>query len=77
MIHVGQIIKREFDRQPKNVTVVWLAEQLNCRRNNVYDIFKRPTIDTQLLERISRALNHNFFSDIAAQVDNYLKEQTP
>ncbi len=69
MVHVGQIIKQEFDRQPKYVTVVWLASQLNCRRNNVYDIFRRPTIDTQLLERISRVLNHNFFADIAETID--------
>ncbi|MCX4331449.1 MAG: XRE family transcriptional regulator [Muribaculaceae bacterium] len=62
-------IKTVFDRQPKHVTVVWFARQLNCRRNNVYDIFRRPTIDTELLARISKILNHNFFKEIADDIE--------
>ncbi len=69
MVHVGMLVKDVFDRQPKHVTVIWLAEQLNCRRNNIYNIFRRPTIDTELLERLSKALNHNFFKDIAVLLD--------
>ena len=51
---------------PRRYTVAWLARQLNCTRPNVYDIFERPTIDTALLTRISRTLNHDFFADLSA-----------
>lgn len=64
-IHVGQLIKAVFDRQPKECTIQWLADRLNCRRGNIYNIFNRPTIDTQLLARISAALDHDFFADLS------------
>lgn len=66
--HVGQLIKSVFDKQPKTHTIQWFANQLNCRRGNIYDIFKRPTIDTQLLARISAILNHDFFADLSDQL---------
>lgn len=50
---------------PKGYTVAWLAKELNCNRCNVYNIFSRATIDTELLARISRAMNHNFFNDLS------------
>lgn len=65
-IHIGQLIKEVFDQQPKQHTVKWFAEQLNCRRGNIYDIFNRSTVDTELLARISTALNHDFFADLSA-----------
>lgn len=64
MSHVGQMIKAELDRQPKARTATWLAEQLHCKRTNVYNIFNRPSVDTALLERISRILEHDFFLDL-------------
>lgn len=59
MIHIGKIIEEEFYRQGRSVS--WLAEKLCCDRTNVYKIFKRESIDTALLIRISLALEHNFF----------------
>ena len=58
-IHIGSLIKLELQRQER--TVSWFARKLNCDRSNVYKIFKRPTIDTELLLRISQTLQHNFF----------------
>ena len=63
--HIGKAIKEVFDRQPRSCTATWFARQINCHRANVYDIFSRPSIDCELLERISTALNHNFFLDLA------------
>lgn len=60
MIHIGQIIEKEFYRQGRSVT--WFASKLCCDRTNVYNIFKRESIDTSLLTKISRTLNHDFFS---------------
>lgn len=70
MIHIGSRIKEIFDLQPRGCTVVWLAQRLHCRRGNVYDIFSRSTIDTELLFRLSKILRHNFFADLASEFDN-------
>lgn len=69
MIHIGRLIKQVFDRQPKSHTIVWFAGRLNCRRGNIYNIFNRATIDTELLIRISQVLSHDFFKDISEQLD--------
>ena len=65
MMHIGQRIKLIIDRHPKDHTVTWFARQLNCDRRNVYNIFARSTIDTELLRRISIILDHNFFKDLS------------
>ncbi|MBO5262769.1 MAG: XRE family transcriptional regulator [Bacteroidaceae bacterium] len=59
MIHIGQLIYEEMQRQER--TPAWLARKINCERPNVYYIFKQESINTDLLLRISRALNHDFF----------------
>ena len=59
MIHIGQLIRKELDRQERTPT--WLARKINCERPNVYYIFSQPSINTDLLLRISQALNHDFF----------------
>lgn len=66
--HVGRMIKNELDRHPKAHTVTWFAGQLHCKRTNVYDIFSRPSVDTALLMRISRILDHDFFLDLSAEM---------
>lgn len=43
-------------------TVVWLAEQLSCSRTNVYKIFDKYSVDTEMLARISTILDFDFFS---------------
>lgn len=73
-IHVGEMVKKVFDQQPKSHTIQWFAAKLNCGRGNIYDIFHRKTLDTELLIRISRVLKHDFFADISRamteQADN-------
>ena len=64
-MHIGKKIKEVLDSQPKDHTITWLARQIPCDRRNIYHIFTRPTIDTALLARISEILNHNFFLDLA------------
>ena len=55
MIHIGELIEKELHRQERSVT--WFANKLYCDRSNVYSIFKRQSIDTDLLLRISLILN--------------------
>lgn len=63
MMHIGQRIEQELRRQERTVT--WLARKIHCNRQNIYDIFRRESIDTTLLQRISHALSHDFFRDIS------------
>lgn len=60
---IGELIEYEVRKQ--GLSIVDFANKISCQRNNVYDIFKRNTIDIALLAQISKVLNHNFFDDIA------------
>lgn len=68
IMHIGHIIEEELRRQERSVT--WLADKISCERTNVYSIFKRDSIDTQLLVRISLALRHNFFVYYLKELEN-------
>ena len=59
-VHIGRIIEEELKRQKR--TKAWLAREINCERTNVYNILKNPDINTNLLMRISKALNRNLFA---------------
>lgn len=70
-MHIGQLIEQEMKRQERSPS--WLARHICCERTNVYKIFQRESIDTSLLMRISKALNYNFFEELAEfceQFDN-------
>lgn len=58
-IYIGALIEAELRRQER--TTVWFARKLGCNRTNAYKIFKRKSIDTELLTRISIVLQYNFF----------------
>lgn len=58
-IHIGSLIEEQV--RIHKMSISSFAKKLNCDRTNVYDIFKRATIDTELLYRISKVLNYNFF----------------
>ena len=68
-IHIGKKIKEALDRS--HLTVVDFAEKINSTRGNVYDIFKRSTIDTGLLQKIAKVLGINirdFFEENLSSV---------
>lgn len=67
MVHVGNLIKKELKRQ--HLSYAWLADAIYCTRPNIYKIVQRQHIDTESLTRISRALRHNFFADLAQDYD--------
>lgn len=72
-ISVGTLIKTELERQERSV--VWFAQHLSCDRTNVYRIFAKDSIDTELLIRICKVLNHNFFADISNSVEHRLSRK--
>ena len=59
-IVIGRLIEQELRRQERTVT--WLARKINCDRRNIYNVFERTYIDTELLFRISLALHTDFFA---------------
>jgi hypothetical protein len=66
-IHIGEVIKQKFDekhRTDKSFTKAKFAEQILCERSTVYDIFKRKSIDSEKLSRISQALDFDFVNEI-------------
>ncbi|MBO7125648.1 MAG: XRE family transcriptional regulator [Bacteroidales bacterium] len=58
-IHIGHIIQGTLKAQGRSVA--WLARELNYTRENMYNIFRSPRIDTDTLLKISLLLNKNFF----------------
>ena len=72
-LHIGQLIKTVFEQS--GMTVSEFARRINCERTNVYTIFKRRSIDVELLVNISKVLEYNFFEEILKQVDLDFKRQ--
>ncbi|MDE6826237.1 MAG: XRE family transcriptional regulator [Paramuribaculum sp.] len=66
-MHIGIRIKEVLDSKSKGQTATWFAQQLHCDRRNVYSIFSRASIDTDLLRRISVILDHDFFRDLSEE----------
>ena len=69
---IGDLINEEVRRQGMPVTK--FAKEINCQRNNVYDIFNRSNMDIDLLKRISKVLGVNFFQIIADDLDLVCEE---
>ena len=64
---IGELIEKEVRKQ--GIPITTFADLICCQRNNVYNLFRRNKIDIVLLKRISEVLNHNFFIDLANDLD--------
>lgn len=60
-LHIGSRIQQVLKEQGRNVS--WFAKQICYERSNVYKLFKRKSIDTDLLIKISEVLGHDFLSE--------------
>lgn len=56
---IGALIKAKL--KESHHSIVWFSDQLECSRTTIYNIFKRKTIDTGELMKISLTLNYDFF----------------
>lgn len=56
---IGQLIQERV--KAVNMDVTAFAKAINKERSNVYDIFKRDSIDTDLLKKIGHVLDYDFF----------------
>lgn len=59
---IGQLIEERVKAQKTGVTE--FAKLIGTERSNVYDIFKRSSIDTDLLKKIGQVLEYDFFQDL-------------
>jgi transcriptional regulator with XRE-family HTH domain len=71
VIHIGNKIKQVFTK--KGMTVSEFGRRINKSRENVYSIFKRKTIDTGLLQKISDVLEYDFFQYYTPLKDEVVK----
>lgn len=62
---LGNHIKTVLKKQGRNA--VWLAERIPCERSNVYNIFRRKSIDVNLLVSLSNIMQHDFFADLSEE----------
>jgi len=62
-IHIGNKIKSVLES--RGISVTEFAKRINKSRENIYSIFTRKTIDTGLLQSISRVLEYDFFMHLS------------
>lgn len=72
MIHIGKVIEKVLRDQGKTVT--WFARSLYCDRTNVYKIFQRENVDSEMLYRISKILSHDFFKYYSKELEEDTEE---
>ena len=73
-IHIGRLIREQL--KADNRSVSWLAREIHCTRNHVYKIFNKPSLDGDLLLKISVAMNFNFFQFYTAEFFKNIKTRT-
>ena len=67
---IGVIIKTKLKEQERSEA--WLARKVHCDPGNFNRILKRPSMDLDLLRRISIALKYNFVADYAKHVEQQI-----
>lgn len=71
--HVGSLIKAELTRQGRTIT--WLSKQIGCSRENLYKVFRREWIYTDLLFQICEVLDYDFFKVCSEHYQTKKREQ--
>jgi len=56
---IGELIQKKLTEEGHSI--IWLANKISCNRSTVYKISHKTFIDTELLLKISLALNFDFF----------------
>jgi len=59
-VPIGELICQELKEQERSIA--WLAKKVYYRYNTLCDILKRGSLDTDLLLRISKTLQYDFFA---------------
>lgn len=72
-VHIGKMIEKKL--RERGCQVTWFANELCTERTNIYKIFRRRSIDTELLMKISRILEYDFFSYYSRELTAQKLEQ--
>jgi hypothetical protein len=62
-LHIGKLI--ELKAKELKIGPTEFGNKLNTTSQNIYAIYKRESIDTELLLKISVILGHNFFIELS------------
>ena len=73
-VHIGNEIKKIA--KAKRIGPTELAKEISTSKQNIYGIYNRKSIDTELLYKISLALEHNFFELYNTTPGVLMDEQT-
>ncbi|MCA6365028.1 MAG: helix-turn-helix transcriptional regulator [Bacteroidetes bacterium] len=73
-LHIGKLIRKRIEQAGMNKSE--FARRINSTPQNVYSIFKRESIDTDLLWEISRVLNYDFFQHYTTSGGAYLNDDS-
>jgi predicted transcriptional regulator len=58
-VHLGKLIKERMEEH--KMSVADFAKKLDRSRENIYNLFEREHFNTELLEKIGRILEYDFF----------------
>ena len=64
-IHIGHVIREQLKADKRSVG--WLSREIGCSRNHLYKVFRKSSLDGELLLRISLVMNFNFFQYYTAE----------
>lgn len=64
---LGELIHEVVKK--RKMTRKQLADKIYCNKENISRIYDKSSLSTDLLARICKALNYNFFDDIAKNLD--------
>lgn len=67
-INIGKLVDKR--RKDMGLSIRDFAEKINVSAGNAYDILKRESIDVALLQRVSLALDYDFFKHLTNEVDD-------
>ena len=73
-IHIGHLIQAQLKADKRSVG--WLAREIGCSRNHLYKVFRKPSLEGELLLRISLAMNFNIFQYYTAEFIEGMKART-
>lgn len=73
-IHIGQLIWAQLKADERSVS--WLAREIGCSRNHLYKVFRKASLEGELLLSISLAMNFNFFQYYTAAFCEGMKART-
>ena len=70
-IHIGHLVQAQLKADQRSAS--WLSREIGCTRNHVYKIFNRPSLDADLILKISIVLSFNFFQYYSTEVNAAMK----